>query len=118
MARGPKPLVINFDVEPTPRHGVTGVAEEWDAFPAFVDSLPALRRRVSDLTGHPMNLCWSMRVDYQIEAAYGATSWGLVHFNDAVKALLNAGDGIGMHPHPYRWHEGQGWFQDFGDEEW
>jgi len=64
-------------------------------------------------------LSWFPRADPQVAIANGDASWALKEFAREWQRVSDAGDEIGLHMHPWRWNEAEGWWsQDHGDEDW
>jgi hypothetical protein len=115
MIRSCTPFVLAIDIEPGPRHDVSGQASEWQGFERCVEHLALWRRTVLDRTGVPLRLTWFLRCDEQI-AAYGSNAWLLDHYATLIRELQAQGDEFGLHVHPY-FANGAAWQQDFNNEE-
>lgn len=119
MAGGRTPLILALDVEPGPHHVVEGTREEWDGFDECAGRLGEWRREIALRTGHRPRITWSVRMDPQIEEAYGSLTWALETFKSLIGDLLAEDDEFGLHPHPYRWNRAQKiWSQHLEDSRW
>jgi hypothetical protein len=97
------PVVLCIDVEPDapvpPPYG----ASLWSGFPAIHEKLMALRRRLSAITGSHANFSWFLRLDPQVEFAFGSADWVVAQHADLIDALRREEDEVGLHVHVTRW---------------
>src|SRR6266851_7664512 len=113
------PIVVCVDVEPDARAFEPGPVPTWLGFERFLERLPALRERLSELTQAPVAFSWFLRMDPQIAETWGSPAWVVEAYGDALDELTRAGDEIGLHTHPWRWDaEATEWVADFEDPAW
>src|SRR5918996_931856 len=113
------PVVLCIDAEPDPRHVSRTAAEPWDGYTRTVEYFQAWRGWAEDITHAGARYCWCFRTDPQIADAYGSAAYGFERYPRELAAIIERGDAIGTHVHPYRWLERTGqWLQDFGDPGW
>ncbi len=115
--KAPTPLVVAFDIEPAPRHGVRGTPDEWSGFIDCRRRIDQWRERVLSMTGRRLSITWFVRIDEQMEA-YGSATWALTQFADVLQELEAQGDEVGLHFHTYRSDGFGGWYQDYLDLGW
>jgi hypothetical protein len=108
------PIVLSIDIEPDNRSGSDPVP--WRGFERVSRELvPPLRRLLSQLTGEPVAISWGIRMDEQVARTWGSPTWAAEHYREDVDALIDQGDQIGLHLHPWRWDEGsREWIVDHG----
>lgn len=114
------PAIISIHVEPTHRV-VRGKTQDWDGVPELVDALMDRRARLEEASGHPVHFNWGLRVDPQIEIAYGKPDWVFDRYAPQIEQMKDAGDVIGLHVHTWRpirrfWRDT--WLADFEDTDW
>jgi GT2 family glycosyltransferase len=113
------PLVLSIDVEPDERLIDPAARPRWAGFEAMLPEMRRFRRQLAEATGAPVRFCWLVRVDHQIERAYGRADWGLQQYQRELAELRAEGDTIGAHAHSWRWDEREGtWVADHGDSAW
>jgi hypothetical protein len=113
------PLVMCIDVEPDLRVFEEGQASPWTGFEQAVESASNLRTVLRELTGGPVAFTWFLRMDPQIEEAYGSAAWAAETYRDVIDELVAQGDEIGLHVHLFRWMpERSEWVGDHGDPAW
>jgi hypothetical protein len=56
-------------------------------------------------TGRPAHFTWSVRIDPQIAMGYGEPTYAAEKYRADFNAFADLGDGIGIHPHAWRWDE-------------
>jgi hypothetical protein len=111
------PVVLCIDVEPDPRDVPVPCHDPWRGFEAVHDLIESLRDRIARATGAPAHFSWMLRMDPQVQLAYGHAGWVAEHYRDDLCSSIAAGDEIGLHPHTYRWTDG-GWLIDTEDPAW
>jgi hypothetical protein len=114
------PVIITTHLEPTHRL-VRGGGQDWDGVSEHVAALMARRPRLEDASGRPVNFSFCLRVDPQIEIAYGKADWVFDRYADEIAQLREAGDTVGLHVHtwrPVRRFFRDGWVADFEDADW
>jgi hypothetical protein len=111
-------MVLRIDVEPDEQQ--PGVGERpWDGFLAMFDMVETLRRRLSDATGHAVRPTWLIRLDPDIERAFGRTDFPVRRHQDLFNRILKHADVLGIHVHALRWNAEKGVvFSDYADEAW
>ncbi|MDQ4005291.1 MAG: hypothetical protein M3135_03195 [Actinomycetota bacterium] len=112
--RGRIPFVLGFDVEPDPRMPDPRDPQPWRGFEQLLRALRPLRRRFGRATGLPPRFSWFLRMDPQVQVAYGSATWSVDRYGRWFDRLRAAGDAFGVHPHAIRW-DGGGWVIDHGD---
>lgn len=105
-----RPIVVCIDIEPDSRAATEGPVR-WRGFERLAHELvPRLRDRLSELTGAPAVLTWALRMDDQIARTWGSATWAAETYRDDLRALVEHGDEIGLHVHP--------WHRDDSADEW
>jgi len=113
------PVVLAVDVEPEPGGGSWRDPAPWLGFERWLELVPQLRDRLSELTGAPARFAWFVRCDPQIGEVYGDHAWAAEHYATGFAQLRAAGDEIGIHPHTWRWDtEARHWVHDNADPAW
>ena len=119
LRRRETPVVLCIDVEPDPQAFDPAEPPPWLGFETFVERLPALRARLSALTGSPAAFTWCLRMDPQIAETWGTPAYPVERYGEVLGEFLEAGDELGVHTHVWRWDgEASGWICDFEDSEW
>jgi hypothetical protein len=114
-----QPFVLTIDVEPGHRHVDLAHSAEWEGFVYCHRWLEETRQRLEQRTGWPVTLNWFLRMDPQIERAYGKADWVAHRYGDLLHALADRGDLMGLHVHAYRWDDQTAeWVTDHGDPRW
>jgi hypothetical protein len=117
--RGELPIVLCIDVEPDGRTLDPDQPQGWDGFEEALKRLPAIRERLSSLTGRPANFSWFLRMDPQIEGVFGSAAWVVERWGSELDALRRQGDQLGLHTHDWRWSEELGeWVSTNLDPAW
>lgn len=114
------PTVIAVHVEPTHRL-VRGESPDWDGVTELVDTLMNRRARLEEASGRPVRFNWCLRLDPQIEIAYGKADWVFDRYGAEITRMQDAGDGIGLHVHtwrPVRRFFRDTWLADFKNADW
>lgn len=113
------PVLLCFDVEPKERQ-VDPVAQvDWFGFEEAVDLIEELRPKMAAATGREAKASWFLRMDPQIVHVYGDAGWGADRYRAVLDSLVNEGDELGIHLHPWKWNEAKAkWIQDFADQSW
>jgi len=79
----------------------------------------ALRGYIEEITGAPVHYNWFFRMDPQISESYGRATWVGDKYPRLVNDVQEHKDGLGVHPHGYRWHDAdQTWFLNMDDQDW
>ncbi len=113
------PRVICVDVEPDEIDVPLRERRPWIGFELMQPLMTRLRTSLAAATGRPVRFAWFLRMDPQIEVAYGSPTWGVDRYRAQIDDLLAAGDAIGIHPHAWRWVPEAGtWRADHGDAAW
>jgi hypothetical protein len=111
-------VALSFDVEPEERAVGPGEPPPWLGFEEIVRRAPALRARLAALSGSPVAFSWFIRIDPQIEQAWGSARWAVDRYADEFAALEAEGDEMALHTHTWRWDgDAQRWLAD-RDPEW
>jgi len=112
-------LLICLDIEPDEREVNLSSASNWAGFEATFELMQALRPRFRQATNAPVHYNWAIRMDPQIEQAYGSADWCYHKYESILRILQEEGDLIGLHVHPWRWDApNHHWFSDCGDQAW
>ena len=113
------PVVLCIDVEPDEREIDITAPKEWEGFKKTSGFFIALRSRLEEATQAPVSFSWFVRMDPQIEHAYGQSWWVAKRYGDVIAQLEAAGDEIGLHTHAWRWRQDwHRWIIDHGDQQW
>jgi len=115
----PVPVFLCVDVEPDERHAEPAHADSLRGVEAMFEHLEGLRPRLAAASGDPVRFLWFVRCDPQIADVYGAAGHLLTRYAGTFERLRAAGDGIGLHVHP--WHRADGggeWIADYGGTAW
>jgi len=114
----PIPTVLRIDVEPDEHQPPAG-KRPWRGSLAMLEMVERLRRRLTDVTGHPVHPTWLIRLDPDIQRAFGRTDFPVRWHDDLFDRILEHSDGLGIHVHALRWNaEKAVVFSDFADETW
>jgi hypothetical protein len=114
----PIPTVLRIDVEPDEHQPPVG-ERPWEGFVAMFDMVEALRRQLSNATGHPVRPTWMIRLDPDIERAFGRTDFPVRRHQDLFNRIGKETDTLGIHVHALRWNTKKGVvFSDHADEAW
>jgi hypothetical protein len=114
----PIPTVLRIDVEPDEHQPAEG-KHLWKGFLAMFDMVEALRRRLSDVTSHPVRPTWLIRLDPDVERAFGRTDFPVRRHQDMFDRILEHSDVLGIHVHALRWNpEKKVVFSEYADEAW
>lgn len=113
------PVILCIDVEPDDFYVSRTDPKPWKGYEAAHPYLKALREKFESITGQAVHFCWSLRMDPQVEIAYGSPTWVIERHRDFFEEYRIEGDDLGVHVHTYRWsnHEGN-WIDDCGNAEW
>lgn len=114
MAAARPPIVIGIDAEPDER--LVTAAMPLDGFEQMLDEIRGVRAGLTEILGTPPRFTWFVRMDPQIERAYGAAGALVDRFADALREHEAVGDEVGVHPHSWRWRDG--WVSDQADAAW
>jgi hypothetical protein len=115
MAAARPPIVIGIDLEPDARL-VTSAADPVGVA-RVLDEMRGVRSTLAELLDDAPRFTWFLRMDPQIERAYGSADALARQFDDELAAHEGAGDELGVHPHSWRWRDG-GWVSDQADPTW
>lgn len=114
------PLIMNIDVEPV-RRVVRGETADWDGFPELLELMTKRRPQMEDATGAPVSVNWCLRMDPQIEIAYGKAGWVFERYAKEIAQIQDSADTLGLHIHtwrPARRFFRKTWLAEFEDVEW
>jgi hypothetical protein len=107
------PAMLCVDVEPDVRSLPLPAPLTWTGFEMLCQRAGAVR----DLIGG--QLTWFLRMDPQIERAYGSAGWVAERYARELRSLTDAGDELGLHPHSYRRDDARDtWVHDHADATW
>ncbi len=111
------PVFLCVDVEPDEGTFPPDDPPPWRGFEVLWKYLADLRPRLAEATGKPVRYLWLIRMDPQIEIGYGSTGWAATTFGSLFDEARQRGDGLGVHPHGWRWEAGE-WIADHADAGW
>lgn len=112
-------MVVGIDVEPDARVFPPDAPKPWRGFEQITERLPALRERLQEVNGRPVAFTWFLRMDPQVEIAWGSATWVVEQHGDRLARLRAAGDELGIHTHAWRLDEERaGWVGDYADHAW
>ena len=115
----PVPVILCIDCEPDLRMIDRSVPADFEGFEIVADYFREWRSLAAEVTGAPVNLNWFFRMDTQIKACYGSAAAIPERYPAVVAEMLTAGDGLGIHPHAFRWSEEEStWFSEWKDRAW
>jgi hypothetical protein len=113
------PIVLCIDVEPDPRVFRRGEPPPWHGLERFIERLPVLRERLSEVTSAPAAFTWFLRMDPQVAETWGSPAWLAETYGDALAELARSGDELGLHVHTWRWNmDADEWVADYEDPAW
>lgn len=113
------PVVICIDVEPDPRVFDPAEPPPWLGFERMLERLPALRDRLSEAASRPVAFTWFLRMDPQIAMTWGSAAWAADRYAKELAELIEAGDELALHTHPWRWDQDAAeWIAEFADSAW
>lgn len=117
--RAGPPLLLCIDVEPDARLVDREARAPWRGFERFVAELPALRERLSAVSGDPPRFTWFLRMDPQVADTWGSAAWVAERYGADLRTLEGDGDELGLHTHTWRWDGAAGsWVAEREDLEW
>ena len=112
-------FLVSIDVEPDERMLDLAVPDPWAGTRRLLADIAAIRDSLARPGGPAVNFTWHLRLDPQIEQAFGDAAWPLKTFAAAFADLARAGDAFGIYPHAWRWDDRRrAWFTDGGDPAW
>jgi hypothetical protein len=83
------------------------------------EMVETLRYRLSDVTNHSVRPTWLIRLDPDIERAFGRSDFPVRRYHDLFDRILNHSDVLGIHVHALRWNaQKEVVFSDYADETW
>src|SRR5882762_9278454 len=91
-SEAPVPVIFCVDVEPDDHVYDPLRPSAWKGFEVLAERLRDLRRRLTDMTGEPARFCWALRMDPQIEEAYGTPTWAADRYRSIFEEVLGEGD--------------------------
>jgi hypothetical protein len=113
------PVILCIDVEPDKPFGHRSDPMPWEGYRRAVEFFARFRPELEALTRAPVRLSWFYRMDPQIDEIHGDPGWAVKNYPDQTKALIAAGDELGLHTHPHRWDNKKNtWIQDYGNQRW
>lgn len=110
------PFVLALDAEPDEQQVPLDERRPWAGFEIALEWVGPVRDRLSAMTGRQANFGWFLRVDHQIEIAYGSRHWVADAHGGDLDDLTRKGDELGIHPHGWRLENDGSWIVDLGDE--
>ena len=113
------PVVFCVDIEPDLHTFDPEDPCPWRGIELLIERVPTLRDALEHATGQPPHFSWTVRSDPQVALAYGSPSYALDRYGSFFERVLEAGDGVGIHPHAWRWDGAEvGWVSDHADQSW
>ena len=110
------PVVLCIDCEPDPRMVDPADPPPLEGYRRVQEFFTTWRERTSELTGVPVHLNWFFRMDPQIATSYGDAGVFVDQHAAFVERVRAAGDGLGVHPHAWRWDRTNGgWVADLAN---
>jgi hypothetical protein len=111
------PAVLCVDIEPVLREVAVPETGRLAAFEDTLGQLPELREVLAETGTATIN--WFVRIDPQIEVAYGDPEWVTKAYDDELSRLVDEGDEIGAHSHSWMWDsEREQWISNQSDPSW
>ncbi len=110
------PAVVCIDVEPDEQQVPLHERRPWTGFEVALGWVGPARDRLAAMTGRRPNFGWFLRLDHQIEVAYGSRRWVADTYGAELEALLREGDELGIHPHGWRLDDDGSWVVDLTDK--
>src|SRR3954454_17422596 len=114
----PLPFLLCIDVEPDQRQVAGHPATDWSATLPCLQLLDQFRRDVGERTGKPVRVNWFVRIDPQLEQAYGDAGYACTRYASQWNAYRASGDEIGLHVHAWRAADDGSWVADHADSDW
>jgi hypothetical protein len=99
---GSIPVLLCVDVEPDSFVPQPSDSLAWNGFPAIHVDFTRLRDRLAAVTGTHPRFSWFLRLDAQVEFAFGEPDWIVSRDGDLIESLAREGDEIGLHVHAVR----------------
>jgi hypothetical protein len=116
--RNAVPVVLAIDCEPDPRMIDPAAPPDFDGYAIAYEQMRRWRSRAETVTGEPVHLNWFFRMDHQIERCYGNAAALAQRHPAFLDTMRDAGDGVGLHPHAFRWsHVDGSWYSAF-ESDW
>jgi hypothetical protein len=113
------PVVFSIDCEPDPRIVDPAAPPDFHGYAMVYDYLREWRTHAERVTGKPVRLNWFFRMDHQIEVCYGNASALAERYPEFLDEMHTVGDGVGFHPHAFRWSVADGtWYSAYGNADW
>lgn len=103
MVEARVPLILVIDVEPDLDTFPIDEPSPWHGFELFIEESARLRDTLETATGEAVRFCWVVRMDPQIEQAYGTPGWAVDRYGGFLHGVRALGDAVGVHPHAWRW---------------
>src|ERR1700683_66997 len=97
------PVTLCIDVEPDEHVFAPSEPSPWSGFDHMLREMPPLRHQLAAATGGAVHFGGSVRIDPQIEPAYGSRKSLAETYRSQLDKLVAEGDAIGIHPHAWRW---------------
>lgn len=113
------PLIFCVDVEPDQHFFAPTDPSPWEGFEIFGRWLEEYRDRAAEATERPVRYSWFLRMDPQVEVAYGTPSHVVGTHPGDFERMVAHRDALGVHPHMARWEEAdRRWVVDHGSPGW
>jgi hypothetical protein len=113
------PVFLCVDVEPDEGTFSPDDPPPWRGFELLWKYLGDLRPRLTEVTGERVRYLWFLRMDPQVEMAYGSAAWAAQAYGALFEEARERGDALGVHPHAWRWDRPTGgWIADHADARW
>jgi hypothetical protein len=111
------PALLCIDVEPDERHVPVPPSAAWRGFEGLAARMDDVRVELTRASGASANFSWFLRLDRQIQDAYGSARWTVDRYGDELRRFQSSGDELGVHAHCWR-RTHDGWCNDHGDPSW
>lgn len=112
-------MLLVVDVEPDERKPRPGADDGFGGTRAALPLLEELRAALARRTGRAARLNWFLRIDPQIEQAWGRSDHVVRAVPELPDTIAARGDASGIHPHLWRWSDAHDdWLSDLDDADW
>jgi hypothetical protein len=112
------PVVLCIDCEPDPRMVDPSDPPPLDGYRRVQEFFETWREQTCERTDAPVHLNWFFRMDPQIAMTYGSAGVFVEQHHAFIDRARTAGDGLGVHPHAWRWDDTcGGWVGDLANRD-
>src|SRR6188768_995106 len=85
---GDVPVMVTVDVEPDERTFPPDEPRPWSGFAQMTEKVGPLRERLAAITGTPVSFSWFLRMDPQVERAWGSATWAAEEYATQLESLV------------------------------